>query len=300
MKILITGGTGQVGFELQRSFQLHGECVAPCRDELNLYDTNAVDTYLGLHQPDLILNAAAFTAVDLAETEVDQARRLNAELPKQLADYCQKHGSSIVHYSSDYVYPGTGDQLWLEDSPTAPQNTYGQTKLDGDQAIIASGCEHLIFRTSWVYSARGHNFMKTMLKLAKDRQTLSIVKDQMGSPTAARLIAQVTALAVAHEHQPHHQFHQNLFRIPVGLYHLAPRGETSWQGFAEAIFAQARTLGVSLAIQEVKGISSSDYPTPAKRPLNSRMNLQKLETALGLQLPSWQQALSLTIQEYLA
>ena len=295
MKILVTGGTGQVGFELQRSFQLHGECLAPSRNELNLYDSNAVDTYLALHQPDLILNAAAYTAVDLAESEVDQAKRLNAELPKQLADYCQKHGASIVHYSSDYVYPGTGDQPWLEDSPTAPQNTYGQTKLDGDQAIIASGCEHLIFRTSWVYSARGHNFMKTMLKLAKDRQTLSIVKDQMGSPTPARLIAQVTALSVAHEHQSH----QNLFRIPVGLYHLSPRGETSWQGFAEAIFAQAQTLGESLAIHEVKGIPSSDYPTPAKRPLNSCMNLQKLETALGLQLPTWQQTLSLTIKEYL-
>ena len=295
MKILITGGTGQVGFELLRSFQLHGECLAPSRDELNLYDANAVDTYLTLHQPDLILNAAAYTAVDLAETEVDQARRLNAELPKQLADYCQKHGASIVHYSSDYVYPGTGDQPWLEDSPTAPQNTYGQTKLAGDQAIMASGCEYLIFRTSWVYSARGHNFMKTMLNLAKERENLSIVNDQIGAPTPARLIAQVTALSVAHEHQTQ----QTLFRIPVGLYHLSPRGKTSWQGFAEATFAQARTLGVSLAIQEVKGIPSSDYPTPAKRPLNSRMNLQKLEAVLGLQLPTWQQTLSLTIKEYL-
>ena len=294
MKILITGGTGQVGFELQRSFQLHGECLVPSRDELNLVNAKAVDAYLALHQPDLILNAAAYTAVDLAETEVVQARRLNAELPKQLADYCQKHGASIVHYSSDYVYPGTGDQLWLEDSPTAPQNTYGQTKLDGDQAIIASGCEHLIFRTSWVYSARGHNFMKTMLKLAKDRQTLSIVKDQIGSPTPARLIAQATALSVAH--------HQNQARlcIPAGLYHLAPRGETSWQGFAEAIFAQAQQQGVTLVIKEVKGIPSSNYPTPAKRPLNSRMDLNKLETALGTQLLTWQHALTLTIKEYLA
>ena len=295
MKILITGGTGQVGFELQRSFQLYGECRVPNRDELNLYDAKAVDAYLALHQPDLILNAAAYTAVDLAETDVEQARRLNAELPKQLADYCQQQGASLVHYSSDYVYPGTGDQPWLEDSPTAPQNTYGQTKLDGDLAIMASGCEYLIFRTSWVYSARGHNFMKTMLKLAKDKPTLSIVKDQIGSPTPARLIAQVTALSVTYQHHRH----QHRFRIPVGLYHLAPKGETSWKGFAEAIFTQARTLGVSLAIQEVKGIPSSEYPTPAKRPLNSRMNLQKLEKALGLQLLTWQQAMSLTIKEYL-
>lgn len=296
MKILITGGTGQVGFELQRSFQLHGECLAPSRDELDLYDVKAVEAYLGLHQPDLILNAAAYTAVDLAETEDNQARRLNAELPEQLADYCNKQGAALVHYSSDYVYPGTGDEPWLEDSPTAPQNTYGQTKLAGDEAIIISGCAYLIFRTSWVYSARGHNFMKTMLKLAKERESLSIVMDQMGAPTPARLIAQVTALSITHEHQSQ----QNKFRIPEGLYHLAPRGETSWQGFAETIFAQARTLGVPLAMQEVKGIPSSDYPTPAKRPLNSRMNLEKIETALGIQLPTWQQALSLTIQEYLA
>ena len=295
MKILITGGTGQVGFELQRSFQLYGECRAPNRDELNLADAKAVDAYLALHQPDLILNAAAYTAVDLAETDVEQARRLNAELPKQLADYCQQQGASLVHYSSDYVYPGTGDQPWLEDSPTAPQNTYGQTKLDGDLAIMASGCEYLIFRTSWVYSARGHNFMKTMLKLAKDKPTLSIVKDQIGSPTPARLIAQVTALSVTYQHHRH----QHRFRIPVGLYHLAPKGETSWKGFADAIFAQTRSLGVSLAIQEVKGIPSHDYPTPAPRPLNSRLQLDKIESALTIQLPSWQTMLELTVKEYL-
>ena len=291
-----------MGFELQRSFQCHGACLAPSRDELNLDNAKAVDAYLALHQPDLILNAAAYTAVDLAETEVAQAKRLNAELPKQLADYCLKQGAALVHYSSDYVYSGNGDQPWLENSPTTPQNSYGQTKLDGDQAVIASGCEYLIFRTSWVYSARGHNFMKTMLNLAQQKQMLSIVNDQIGAPTPARLIAQVTnlALSVPRKEQGKKDQSVSRFNIPSGLYHLTPKGETTWHGFAEAIFNQARDQGTTLAIKQVKGIPTSDYPTPAKRPLNSRLCVDKLEAALGIQLPTWEKALSLTLQEYLS
>lgn len=285
-KILITGGTGQVGFELQRSLLLHGNILAPSRSELNLAEEESVTAYLAKHQPDLIINAAAYTAVDKAESEVETAQRLNAELPAQLAAWCKSQNKPLIHYSSDYVYPGTGTQAWQENSPTGPVNTYGHTKLEGDQAIINSGCQHLIFRTSWVYSARGHNFMKTMLKLGQDKEALKIVNDQIGAPTPARLIAEVTALAVERQ-------------LPSGVYHLAPRGETSWQGFAQAIFAQAKQASLALKIQQVEGIPTTDYPTPAARPLNSRLSLDKLEQALNTQLPTWENTLKLTLKEYL-
>lgn len=305
MKILITGGTGQVGFELQRSMQLHGECLAPTRQELDLHDASAVDQYLDQYQPDLIINAAAYTAVDLAVTEVDQAYRVNAELPKQLANYCQRNQCSLIHYSSDYVYPGTDTKPWTEESPVEPQNAYGQSKLAGDQAVVYSGCEYVIFRTSWVYSARGHNFMKTMLKLGKDREELSIVNDQIGAPTPARLIAHITALSVAlgqsaHVSATEDDIKKNHFTLPVGLYHLAPRGETSWLGFAEQIFKQAKDNGLQLAVSNVKGIPTADYPTPASRPLNSRLSVTKLENALNIQLPYWQSQLALTLKEHLS
>ena len=282
--ILITGGTGQVGFELQRSLMLHGDILAPSRNELNLVEEQAVADYLQKHQPDLIVNAAAYTAVDKAEGEAELAQRLNAKRPEQLANWCQTQNKPLIHYSSDYVYPGIGTQPWQEDSATGPVNTYGQSKLDGDQAIINSGCQYLIFRTSWVYSARGHNFMKTMIKLAQDKEVLKIVNDQIGAPTSARLIAEVTRLAVER-------------KLSSGIYHLAPRGETSWQGFAQAIFEQARQAGAELKIKQVDGIPTRDYPTPAARPLNSRLSLNKLEQAMNIQLPNWQQSLDLTVKE---
>jgi dTDP-4-dehydrorhamnose reductase len=193
-----------------------------------------------------------------------------------------------VHYSSDYVYPGNGTEPWQETSATGPLSVYGQTKLEGDQAIAQSGCEHLIFRTSWVYSARGNNFMKTMLRLAQSKPELNIVADQIGAPTPARLIAQITAMAIQSN-------------IPNGLYHLAPRGETSWHGFAQEIFRQAIERGEQLAMgpSNAHPIPTSDYPTPAQRPLNSRMALNKLESALNIQLPDWQSQLALTLSEYL-
>lgn len=288
MKILITGSNGQVGFELCRALSVFGQILAPTRQELDLSDAQAVADYLKQEQPDLIANAAAYTAVDKAETDVAQARRLNAELPAQFAAYAKANNIRLVHYSSDYVYPGTGSEAFSEASETGPLGVYGLTKLEGDQAISASGCEHLIFRTSWVYSARGNNFMKTMLRLAQDKSSLNIVGDQIGSPTPARLIAQITALAV----------HS---KIPSGLYHLAPRGETSWHGFAQAIFKQALISGEQLALtaESVQSIPTRDYPTPAQRPLNSRMQLNRLEIALDTQLPDWQSQLALTLNEYL-
>jgi dTDP-4-dehydrorhamnose reductase len=288
MKILITGGSGQVGFELVRHFCLHGKVLAPDRRALDLSDARAVDTWLTEHQPDLILNAAAYTAVDKAESEPELANRLNAELPAQLAAYAASRNILLVHYSSDYVYPGTDTQPWQENSPTGPLSVYGQTKLAGDQAVVGSGCAHLIFRTSWVYSARGNNFMKTMLRLARERTTLNVVADQIGAPTPARLIALVTVMAVERD-------------IASGIYHLAPRGETSWHGFAQAIFSLAREAGETLALapEGTHPIPTSDYPTPAQRPLNSRLDLQKLERALGTALPDWRCLLTQTVSEYL-
>lgn len=288
MKILLLGKTGQVGFELHRALSPLGTITAPGREQLDLTNEQAVTNYLAQTQPNLIVNAAAYTAVDAAEENQQTAQRLNAGLPKQLAEYAKANSARLVHYSSDYVYPGTGNEPWQETSPTGPLSAYGQTKLEGDETIEQSGADHLIFRTSWVYSARGGNFMKTMLRLAKSKSELTIVADQIGSPTPARLIAQVTTLAI------HTQ-------LKTGLYHLAPRGETSWHGFAQEIFSQARQAGEQLSMgpENAHAIPTSDYPTPAKRPLNSRMVLNKLERALNIQLPDWQSQLALTLNEYL-
>jgi len=288
MKILLLGKTGQVGFELHRTLSALGAITAPGREQLDLTNEQAVTNYLAQTQPNLIVNAAAYTAVDAAEENRQTAQRLNAGLPKQLAAYAKANNARLVHYSSDYVYPGTGSEAWQETSPTGPLSVYGQTKLEGDEAIEQSGADHLIFRTSWVYSARGNNFMKTMLRLAKSKPKLTIIADQIGSPTPARLIAQVTTLAI------HSQ-------LKKGLYHLAPRGETSWHGFALEIFSQARQAGEQLSMgpENAHAIPTRDYPTPAKRPLNSRMALNKLERALNIQLPDWQSQLSLTLNEYL-
>ena len=288
MNILITGANGQVGFELQRHFALLGNVLAPDRATLDLADAQAVKRYLETHRPQLILNAAAYTAVDKAESEPVQAKRLNSELPAQLAAYAAAQGAYLVHYSTDYVYPGDGEAAWHEQSPTQPLSVYGKTKLAGDEAVMHSGCQHLIFRTSWVYAARGNNFLKTMLRLGRERDSLAVVSDQIGAPTPARLIALVTLQAWQQ-------------RIEPGVYHLAPIGTISWHGFASEIFKQATEAGVTLALSpsQVRGIPTTEYPTPATRPLNSRLALNKLETALGVTLPHWQDQLALTLKEHL-
>ncbi|GHE20569.1 dTDP-4-dehydrorhamnose reductase [Halomonas urumqiensis] len=291
MKILLTGGNGQVGFELQRQLCLLGTVLAPRRQELDLSNEKAVSHWLEQHRPELIVNAAAYTAVDKAESEPELARRLNAELPEQLAAYAAKQQCWLVHYSSDYVYPGTGSMPLREDDKTGPLSIYGQTKLEGDLAIAASGCLHLIFRTSWVYSARGNNFMKTMLRLGRERDSLKVVNDQIGVPTPARLIAQVTELALGRALFTSH--------TPSGIYHLAPAGETSWQGFACEIFRLAAAQAQRLAVtpERVEGIPTSQYPTPAQRPLNSRLVLNRLEHELKVTMPRWQDQLALTLAE---
>ena len=288
MNILLLGKTGQVGFELNRTLAPLGTINAPGRETLDLMNEEAVANLLANTTPNLIVNAAAWTAVDSAEEHQAEAKQLNAELPEQLASYAKANNIRLIHYSSDYVYPGNGDEAWTENSPTGPLSVYGTSKLAGDQAIQKSGADYLIFRTSWVYSARGNNFMKTMLRLAKSKTELNIVADQIGAPTPARLIAQVTTLAI----------HGKLGK---GLYHLAPRGETSWHGFAQEIFRLAQENGVQLAMgsDSAYPIPTSDYPTPATRPLNSRMEITKLEGALNIALPDWQSQLALTLGEYI-
>ena len=288
MNILLLGKTGQVGFELHRTLAPLGAINAPSRETLDLMSEESVANYLASAKPNLIVNAAAWTAVDAAEDHQASAERLNAGLPAQLADYAAANSARLVHYSSDYVYPGDGEQAWQETSATSPLSVYGSTKLQGDRAIEQSGADYLIFRTSWVYSARGNNFMKTMLRLAKSKAELNIVADQVGAPTPARLLAQITTLAI----------HSQLAR---GLYHLAPRGKTSWHGFAQEIFRLAQENGEQLAMgpENAYPIPTSDYPTPATRPLNSRMNVNKLEQTLSIRLPDWQSQLAVTLDEYL-
>ncbi|PYE32843.1 dTDP-4-dehydrorhamnose reductase [Idiomarina fontislapidosi] len=289
MKILVTGANGQVGFELVRSLSVFGDVLAPSRTELDLSDEQAVAQYLEDHQPQFIANAAAYTAVDKAEQEPELVDRLNHLLPKQFADYALHSRGSLIHFSSDYVYPGSGDTAYSEESKVGALSEYGRSKWAGDRAVMGSGCNHIILRTSWVYSARGNNFMKTMLRLAAEREQLSIVNDQVGAPTPARLLAQVASLSVRPllEHEL------------TGVYHVAPRGEASWHGFARAIFDGANAYGETLAVKQVDGIPTSAYPTPAKRPLNSRLNINKIERALKITLPSWQTCLEQTLTEYL-
>lgn len=280
MKILLLGKNGQVGFELHRALSVFGEIVAPDRDKLDLSDEQAVSRYLIATKPELIVNAAAWTAVDAAESQQDEANQLNSNLPRQLAEYAAANHLRLIHFSTDYVYPGSGESAWHENRSTAPISTYGKSKLAGDQAIEQSGADFLIFRTSWVYSARRNNFMKTMLKLAESKTELDIVVDQIGAPTPARMIAQLTVLAIQK-------------RLEQGVYHLAPHGETSWHGFAEAIFLLA---GYEMKLHP---IATSEYPTPARRPLNSRLDVSKLEQALNIRLPDWQSQLALTLTETL-
>ncbi|SEA30162.1 dTDP-4-dehydrorhamnose reductase [Alkalimonas amylolytica] len=290
MKLLLTGSSGQVGTELKQQLAGQAGLLMPSRAELDLADEAAVQAYLKQHQPQVILNAAAYTAVDLAETEQAAALALNAQLPALLARYCAKSGAYLLHYSTDYVYPGTGSEPWQEDSPTGPLNYYGQTKLQGDLAVLAQCPAALIFRTSWVYSVHGKNFRNTILRLAKQQAELRIVADQIGAPTAASLIAAISLQAL--------QRFQQGQPMTGGVYHLAPRGYGSWYDFAQAIVKQAMKQGEALVLlpEAIQPIPSSDYPTPAQRPLNSRLCVDKLERALGIRLPEWQELLAFKTQ----
>lgn len=293
MKILLLGKNGQVGWELQRSLAVLGDVVALDRsgsDELvgDLADLAGLERTVQLVRPQVIVNAAAYTAVDKAETDAEQQSRIiNALAPGVLARAAVQHAALLVHYSTDYVFDGSGNTPWKEDDVPGPLSVYGRTKLEGEQAVAASGCRHLIFRTSWVYGARGGNFAKTMLRLAAERDQLAVIDDQIGAPTGADLLADVTAYAIRHV-LPLLR-HNDL--TPSGIYHVAAAGETSWHGYARFVLQQAQQAGRSLKAgpEQVLPIPSSGYPTPAKRPHNSRLDTMRLQNTFGLTLPHWQQ-----------
>ncbi|MCI9873341.1 dTDP-4-dehydrorhamnose reductase [Pseudomonas atacamensis] len=295
MKILLLGKNGQVGWELQRSLAPLGELVALDRHVVDglsgdLSNLESLRATIRQIKPDVIVNAAAYTAVDKAESETGLADRVNGLASGVMSEEAASLGAWLVHYSTDYVFSGQGVTPWQETDAVAPVNHYGSSKLAGEQAIIASGCNHLIFRTSWVYGARGNNFAKTMLRLAKDRETLSVIADQIGAPTGADLIADVTALAI-----------QQVTKQPelAGLYHLAAAGEVSWHGYASLVIDFAKAQGEELAVTTVSPIETTAYPTPAHRPLNSRLNTQKLRNNFSLHLPDWQSGVTRMLREVL-
>jgi len=296
MKILLFGKNGQVGWELQRSLAPLGQVLALDRHNRDFWGDlsqpeRLVETVRAC-RPDVIVNAAAHTAVDKAESEPELARCLNASAPAALAQAAAQTGAWLVHYSTDYVFNGQGQSPWQEDDATNPLSVYGQTKREGEQAIVASGCRHLIFRTSWVYAARGGNFAKTMLRLAAERERLTVIDDQHGAPTGADLIADVTAHAIrAAWQQPE----------LGGLYHLAAAGQTSWHGYASHVLAQARQIRpeLPLKVSDIAAVPTSAFPTPAQRPLNSRLATDKLQKAFGLVLPPWQQGVNRMLAEIL-
>jgi len=295
MKILLLGKNGQVGWELQRSLAPLGELIALDRHSVDglcgdLSDLEALRATIRQIKPDIIVNAAAYTAVDKAESDVELAYRVNGDASRLLGEEAALLGALLVHYSTDYVFSGEGRRPWQETDAVAPVNRYGASKLAGEQAIIVSGCKHLIFRTSWVYGARGNNFAKTMMRLAKDRETLSVIADQVGAPTSADLIADVTALTIR----------QVLQRPGLsGLYHLAAAGEVSWHGYASYVIDFAQANGEQLAVTTISAIDTNAYPTPARRPLNSRLNTQKLRDNFSLHLPDWQSGVTRMLREVL-
>ncbi|MFL1548343.1 dTDP-4-dehydrorhamnose reductase [Pseudomonas sp. IB20] len=296
MRILLLGKNGQVGWELQRSLAPLGQVLAldsKSRDYCgDLNDLQGLAATVQRFAPEVIVNAAAYTAVDKAENAPDQALRVNAEAPAVLATEARKLNALLVHYSTDYVFDGQGDTPWQESDPVGPLSVYGATKLQGEQAIQASGCAHLILRTSWVYAARGNNFAKTMLRLAAERDSLNVIDDQFGAPTGADLLADVTAHAIrAIRLNPQLQ----------GIYHLAAAGETTWHRYACFVLEQAQAAGVVLKVPSasVGAITTAAYPTPAKRPGNSRLNTQKLQNAFSLRLPEWQDGVARMLKEIL-
>lgn len=285
MRILLFGKNGQVGWELQRSLAPLGELVALSSDsqELcgNLIDLEGLAKTVRQVAPDVIVNAAAHTAVDKAESEPELARTINALAPAVLAQEARRNNAWLIHYSTDYVFDGNGEKPWVETDSTAPLNVYGATKLEGEQLVRQSGCRHLIFRTSWVYGARGGNFAKTMLRLAQQRDSLSVINDQIGAPTGADLLADVAAHAIRTARQQPEV---------SGLYHLVAGGETTWHGYASFVIEFARKAGFPLKVapDAIQPVSTIAFPTPAQRPHNSRLNTAKLQNTFDLHLPHWQ------------
>lgn len=293
MRILLLGKAGQVGWELQRSLATVGDLIVSDQQELDLEKPDDVRRWVRRYEPDVIVNAAAYTAVDQAESEPERAQRVNAEAVGLLAEEADRLDAWLVHYSTDYVFDGEKTAPYEEDDPAHPLSVYGRTKFEGEERIRARHAKHFIFRTSWVYAARGHNFVKTILRLAREKEQLNVVADQHGAPTSAELIADITALALHRIGQPE--------RPPglAGTYHLVAQGETSWHGYAQYVLSVAKECGVSLkaGAEDVHPIPTGAYPLPAKRPRNSRLNPAKLIRTFGVHLPDWQNPVRRVIQE---
>ncbi|WP_295546125.1 dTDP-4-dehydrorhamnose reductase [uncultured Stenotrophomonas sp.] len=295
MTVLVFGGNGQVGQELLRALAPLGTVVPTTRSG-RLPDGSACETadfsqpdslpaLLDRLQPSIVVNAAAYTAVDRAEQDAEAAFAANAQAPGVIARWCAAHGVPFVHYSTDYVFDGQGSAPYREDESTAPLGVYGTSKRDGEDAVRAAGGRHLIFRTAWVYASHGANFLRTMLRVGAERDALRVVADQIGTPTPAALIADVTAQALQHPDQL------------SGTWHLTATGQTSWHGFAEAIFAEALATGVLVKVPTVEAIPSSEYPTPAERPAWSVLDNRKLQQDFGIVLPTWQDGLKRVMAE---
>ena len=294
MRLVLLGKNGQVGWELQRSLAPLGGVIALGSDSPegrgDLARPDRVVATLRSLRPDVVVNATAHTAVDLAESEPDRAALLNTEAPRLLAEACAELGALFVHYSTDYVFDGSGSAPWRESDPTAPLNVYGRTKRAGEEAILASGGPVLIFRTSWVYAARGKNFAKTILKAAAQREELRVIADQIGAPTGAELIADAST----------HALLRTLADPGLGgLYHLVADGETSWHAYAEFLCATAREMGHALSVQRILPVPSTEYPTAAERPKNSRLDTAKFRQAFGLHLPAWEEGVRRLLGEIL-
>jgi dTDP-4-dehydrorhamnose reductase len=295
MKILLFGQGGQVGWELQRALAPLGEVIGLDHDSRDLHadfsQPDALAATVRSVRPDIIVNAAAHTAVDKAESEPALAQALNADAPGVLAREAAALGATLLHYSTDYVFDGSGHAPRDEGAATGPLSVYGRSKLDGERQIQASGCRHLILRTSWVYAARGGNFAKTMLRLAAERDALNVIDDQIGAPTGAELLADVSAHAL-----------RTLQQRPelAGLYHCVTGGEVSWHGYARHVIEWARAHGQALRVapEAIRPIPTSAYPTPATRPLNSRLDTRRLQAAFGLRLPPWQPGVERMLHEF--
>lgn len=290
-RVLIVGNAGQVGVELQRSFAGFGEIIGVDRESVDLADANQVRALVRRVDPAIILNAAAYTAVDRAESELELAHAINAEAPRIMAEEALRTNALLVHYSTDYVFDGAKQGPWTEEDTPAPLSVYGATKLDGEEAILQTGGRVLIFRTSWVYGPHGSNFLLTMLRLARQRDSLSIVSDQIGSPTTSIELARATHAVVSGVMAG--QFGET--EEWAGLYHMTCSGSTSWCGFAQAIFARAGKL-LDGKVPVVTPITSAEYPTAAKRPQNSVLSNAKLEARFGVKLASWEAALYTVIE----
>lgn len=299
MKILLLGKNGQVGWELQRALQPLGEVVALDR-HINstglcgdMGDFNAITHVIAQVKPDIVVNATAYTAVDKAESEIEQANHINHLAVKHLAEQCKNQNALLIHYSTDYVFNGDGDTSWTEQDAISPVNMYGQTKRNGEIALETSKVDFINLRTCWVYGTHGNNFIKTMVKLAQMKNELNIINDQIGAPTAAALIADVTAQVIRF-----YDLAQDKDKITLlGHYHLAAAGECSWFDYAQFIFKTAQFLGQDLKVNHVNPITTVEYPTPAKRPLNSRLNTQKLQQIFKIHLPHWKQGVEQVLEE---